>query len=110
MKKNLLIGCGTALVTPFTEEGINYKVLEKLLEFQIVQGADAIITCGTTGESATMTLAEKKEVIRFTVDIVHKRIPVIAGTGSNSTKASIELSQYAEKVRCRWSFTSNPLL
>lgn len=98
MKKNLFIGCGTALVTPFTEDGINYEELQKLLDFQIQQGADAIIICGTTGESATMSLEEKKELIKFTVDKVHKQIPVIAGTGSNNTKASIELSKYAEKV------------
>lgn len=98
MKKNLFIGCGTALVTPFTEDSINFIELEKLLEFQIEQGADSIIICGTTGESSTMSLKEKKEVIEFAVKIVHKRIPVIAGTGGNNTKEVITLSQYAEEV------------
>lgn len=98
LKKTLFIGCGTALVTPFTEDGINFEELKKLLEFQIEQGADSIIICGTTGESATMSLQEKKEVIQFSVQVVHKRIPVIAGTGGNNTQSVIELSQYAEEV------------
>lgn len=98
MKKNLFIGCGTALVTPFTKDGINFDELKRLLEFQIEQGTDSVIICGTTGESSTMSLAEKKEVIKFAVDVVHKRIPVIAGTGSNSTKSAIELSQFAQSV------------
>ncbi len=98
MKKNLFIGCGTALVTPFTKDGINFEELKKLLEFQVEQGADSIIICGTTGESSTMSLEEKKKVIEFTVETIHKRIPVIAGTGGNNTKEAILLSQYAEKV------------
>lgn len=98
MKKNLFIGCGTALVTPFTKDGINFDELKRLLEFQIEQGTDSVIICGTTGESSTMSLAEKKDVIKFAVDVVHKRIPVIAGTGSNSTKSAIELSQFAQSV------------
>jgi len=87
---------GTALVTPFTEDGINFEELKKLLEFQIEQGTDSIIVCGTTGESSTMSLQEKKDVIKFTVETVHKRIPVIAGTGGNNTKEVISLSKYAE--------------
>ena len=98
MKKNLFIGCGTALVTPFTKDGVNFEELEKLLEFQIKQGADSIIVCGTTGESSTMTLEEKEQVIKFTVEVVHKRIPVIAGTGGNNTKSVIELSQFAQSA------------
>lgn len=97
MKKSLFIGCGTALVTPFADDGINFEELKRLLEFQIEQGADSIIICGTTGESSTMSLQEKKEVIQFTVKTVNKRIPVIAGTGGNNTKEVIELSQFAEK-------------
>ena len=98
MKKNLFIGCGTALVTPFTEVGINFDELGKLLDFQIQQGVDSIIVCGTTGESSTMTTEEKKAVIKYAVDHVKKEVPVIAGTGSNNTKACIELSKYAEEV------------
>ena len=98
MKKSLFIGCGTALVTPFTDDGINFEELKRLLEFQIEQGADSIIVCGTTGESSTMSLQEKKEVIQFTVKTVNKRIPVIAGTGGNNTREVIALSKYAESV------------
>ena len=98
MKKSLFIGCGTALVTPFTDTGVNYDELKKLIDFQIMQGADAIIICGTTGESSTMSLDEKKQVIKFTVENVHNRIPIIAGTGGNNTKEVILLSQYAKNV------------
>ena len=97
MKKSLFVGCGTALVTPFTEDGINFEELKRLLEFQIEQGVDSIIICGTTGESSTMSIQEKKDVIEFTVKIVNKRIPVIAGTGGNNTKEVIKLSEYAEE-------------
>ena len=99
MKKTLFIGCGTALVTPFTQDNkINFEELKKLLEFQVELGTDSIIICGTTGEASTMSLEEKKQVIQFAVETVHKRVPVIAGTGGNCTKSSIELSQFAEKV------------
>jgi len=98
LKKNLFIGCGTALVTPFTQDEINFDELEKLLEFQIKQQADSIVICGTTGEASTMSLEEKKQVIKFTVDVVNKRIPVIAGTGGNNTKSVIELSKYAQSA------------
>ena len=89
---------GTAIATPFDESGINFVEYKKLVEFQIVQGADAIIVCGTTGESSTMSNTEKEDLIKFTVDIVDKRIPVIAGTGGNNTANVIELSKYAETV------------
>lgn len=89
---------GTAIATPFDESGINFEEFKKLVEFQIVEGADAIIVCGTTGESSTMSTNEKEDLIKFTVDIVDKRIPVIAGTGGNNTASVIELSKYAEAV------------
>lgn len=98
MKKSLFIGCGTALVTPFTEDGVNFEELKRLLEFQIEQGVDSIIICGTTGESSTMSIQEKKEVIQFAVQTVHNRVPVIAGTGGNNTKEVITLSKYAEEI------------
>lgn len=98
MKKIIFKGCGTALATPFTDLGINFKEFEKLIEFQIKEGADSLIVCGTTGESATMTLKEKKELIKFTIQKTKGRIPVIAGTGSNCTKNAIELSKYAENI------------
>lgn len=98
MKTPLFKGCGTAISTPFTENGVNYEEFKKLIEFQISEGIDAIIVCGTTGESSTMTSDEKKEVIKFTVDTVKSRVPVIAGTGSNNTASAIEMSKYAESV------------
>lgn len=98
MKQVIFKGCGTALVTPFTDDGINFEVLRKLIEFQILEGADSLIICGTTGESSTMSLEEKKAVIEFSVKVANKRIPIIAGTGGNNTKDVIELSKYAEKV------------
>lgn len=91
-------GSGVAIITPFTENGVNYEKLKELLEWHVAEGTDAIIICGTTGEATTMTLEEKKETIKFTVDVINKRIPVIAGTGSNNTLASIELSKYAESI------------
>ena len=91
-------GAGVAIVTPMKENlEINYDKLDEMLEDQIAGGTDAIIICGTTGESATMTEAEHIEAIRFTVERVKHRVPVIAGTGSNSTATAIELSKEAEK-------------
>ncbi|MCL2341862.1 MAG: 4-hydroxy-tetrahydrodipicolinate synthase [Firmicutes bacterium] len=98
MKKLLFTGCGTAIITPFDENGINFEEFGKLVELQIKEGADSIIVCGTTGEASTMTADEKKAAIKFMVDTVGRRIPVIAGTGGNCTAESIEMSQYAESV------------
>ncbi|MPQ42647.1 4-hydroxy-tetrahydrodipicolinate synthase [Clostridium tarantellae] len=91
-------GSCVALVTPFDENGINFKELERLIEWHIENKTDAILVCGTTGEASTMTLEERKSVIKFTVDKVNKRIPVLAGTGSNNTQASIDMSIWAEKT------------
>ena len=91
-------GAGVAIVTPMKENlEINYDKLDEMLEEQIAGGTDAIIICGTTGESATMTEEEHSEAIRFTVERVKHRIPVIAGTGSNSTATAVQLSQDAMK-------------
>lgn len=98
MKKIIFEGCGTAIATPFTEEGINYEEFEKILENQIENKIDAIIVCGTTGESATMSKEEKKKLIKFSINKVNKRTKVIIGTGSNNTKDAIEMSKYAEEV------------
>lgn len=98
MKKIIFEGCGTAIATPFTEEGINYEEFEKILENQIENKIDAIIVCGTTGESATMSKEEKKELIKFSIDKINKRTKVIIGTGSNNTKDAIEMSKYAEEA------------
>lgn len=98
MKKVIFKGCGTAIITPFTEAGVNFEEFRKMIEFQISEGVDSIIVCGTTGESSTMTTEEKKETIKFAIDVAAKRIPVIAGTGGNCTKSAIEMSKYAESV------------
>lgn len=92
-------GSGVAIITPFNENGIDFEKLGELIEFQITNGTDAIIICGTTGEASTMSDSEKKEAIKFAVDKTAKRIPVIAGTGGNNTKYSIELSKYAQEAR-----------
>lgn len=92
-------GSGVAVVTPMCDNGeVNYEQFAKLLEFQITNGTDAIIVCGTTGESSTLTHEEHLEVIRYCVETVAGRIPVVAGTGSNCTETAVYLSQEAEKA------------
>ena len=92
-------GAGVALVTPFHEdESVNYEALEALLEMQIAGHTDAIIVCGTTGEPSTMTEEERVSVIKFAVEKVKKRVPVIAGTGGNNTREAIEMSKKAESL------------
>ncbi|MBU3181471.1 4-hydroxy-tetrahydrodipicolinate synthase [Clostridium psychrophilum] len=91
-------GSGVAIITPFNERGVNFKKLEELIEWHIKSKTDAIVVCGTTGEASTMTDQEKKETIKFVVDLVNKRIPVIAGTGSNDTASAISMSKWAEKI------------
>lgn len=91
-------GAGVAIVTPMTETGeVNYPKLAELLDYQIENGTDAIIICGTTGESSTLTHEEHLEAIRFTAEHVAGRVPVVAGTGSNCTQTAVYLSQEAEK-------------
>lgn len=95
----IFTGAGVAIVTPFHEDGrVNYEAFEKQIELQIAGRTDAIIVCGTTGESSTLTHEEHLDVIRFCVEKVNKRIPVVAGTGSNCTQTAIYLSQEAEKA------------
>lgn len=98
MKKVLFKGCGTALITPFTNDGVDFEELRKLIEFQILEGIDSLIICGTTGESSTMSLEEKKSVIDFSIKIANGKVPIIVGTGGNNTKDVINLSKYAESV------------
>jgi len=94
----IFTGSGVAIVTPFHENGeVNYEKFAELLEFQIQNGTDAVIVCGTTGEASTLTHEEHLEVIKYCVEKVAGRIPVIAGTGSNCTNTAIYLSQEAEK-------------
>lgn len=98
MKKLLFKGCGTAIVTPFCEYGVNLKEFTKLVENQIQQGVDAIIVCGTTGESSTMTMEEKLQTIECAVKVSNGRVPIIAGTGSNNTKAVIEMNTKVKEL------------
>jgi len=98
MKKPLFIGSAVAIVTPFTDNGVDYATLAKLIEFQIKGGTDAIVICATTGEASTMPDAEHIATIKFAVETVNKRVPVIAGTGSNDTRHAVELSKAAEAV------------
>ena len=98
MKKILFKGCGTAIATPFNEQGVDLKEFAKLIEEQIKQEVDAIIVCGTTGESATMTEEERIKTIECAVKTSNGRVPIIAGTGSNNTKAVIEMNKKVEKL------------
>lgn len=98
-KEIIYKGAATALVTPFNENGkVDYKVFASLIDFQINGGIDALVICGTTGEGSTLTDEEHKECIRFAVEHVAGRVPVIAGTGSNDTDYANELSKYACEV------------
>jgi 4-hydroxy-tetrahydrodipicolinate synthase len=95
---SVFTGAGVALVTPMTKTGeVNYPKLEEILEYQIANGTDSIIICGTTGEASTLSHEEHLETIRFAIEKVAGRIPVIAGTGSNCTETAVYLSQEAEK-------------
>ncbi len=97
MNKPIFKGAGVALITPMHSDGsVNYDELARLLEFQVENGTDAIIACGTTGEAATLTVKEHCEVLSFVCERINGRIPVIAGTGSNDTNTAIELSKSAE--------------
>lgn len=96
MKKIIFTGCGTAIATPFNESGVNLAEFKRLLEFQISEGIDAIIVCGTTGEASTMTMDEKIATIKCAVETSNGRVPIIAGTGSNNTYQAIEMSKVAE--------------
>lgn len=99
MKNTVFTGAGVAIITPMNADGsINYEEFGRIIDFQIDNGTDAIVVCGTTGESATMTDEEHVECIRYCVDRVNKRVPVIAGTGSNDTKYAVDLSVEAEKL------------
>ena len=92
-------GAGVAIVTPMKENGdVNFEKLGEILEEQIAEGTDAVIICGTTGESSTLSHEEHMETIRYTIDKVNKRIPVVAGTGSNCTETAIMMSQEAERM------------
>ena len=98
MKKTIFTGAATAIVTPMTEAGVDYEQFGRLIDWQIDEGIDAIVVTGTTGEASTLSDDEHKEVIRYCVQRVAGRVPVIAGTGSNDTAYAIELTRYAGQV------------
>jgi len=98
MKQPVFSGSGVAIITPFTNDGIDYPALARLLDFQLENGTDAIIVCGTTGEAATMSYVERMRTIETVVRHVDGRVPVIAGTGSNSTENAITLSRDASSA------------
>ena len=95
MKQTIFTGAATAIVTPFQNNEVDYEAFGRLIEWQIEEGIDAIVVCGTTGEASTLTDDEHRAVIRYAVEKVAGRVPVIAGTGSNDTAYAIELTQYA---------------
>ena len=98
MKTPVFTGAATAIVTPLNEKGIDYEQFGRLIDWQIEEGIDAIVAVGTTGEGSTLTDAEHKEAIRFCVERVAGRVPVIAGTGSNDAAYAIDLTKYACEV------------
>lgn len=95
MKKTVFCGAATAIVTPLTKDGIDYEQFARLIEWQISEGIDAIVAVGTTGEGSTLTDKEHREAIKFCVEQVRGRVPVIAGTGSNDTAYAIDLTKFA---------------
>ena len=94
-KKPIFTGAATALVTPLTENGVDYAAFEKLINWQIDAGIDALVICGTTGEASTLTDEEHREVLKFAAEVVKGRVPIIAGTGSNDTAYAIDMTKYA---------------
>lgn len=100
MKNPVFKGSGVAIITPFTEDGVNYDELGRMLDYHIENSTDAIIICGTTGEASTMPDEEHCSVIKYAVERIGGRIPVIAGTGSNDTPHAVKLSKYAEEAGC----------
>lgn len=98
MKNTIFLGAATAIVTPLNEKGIDFDAFKKLIEWQIAEGIDALVVAGTTGEGSTLTDQEHKEAIKFCVDTVAGRVPVIAGTGSNDIAYAISLTKFACEV------------
>ena len=97
-QQSIFRGVATALVTPLNANGVDYPALEKLINWQIEEGIDALVICGTTGESSTLSDAEHRQVLQFAIDVAGGRVPMIAGTGSNDTAYAISLTQYACQI------------
>lgn len=101
-------GSYVALVTPFKNGVVDEKAFKKLIQFQLDNGTDGIVPCGCTGEAATLSHEEQKRLIKITVDMVAKRVPVVAGTGSNCTQEAIDLTMYARKAGCDGALIITP--
>lgn len=99
-RKSIFCGAATALITPFKDSKTDYESLERIIEYQIDEGIDALVIAGTTGESATLSESEQKELIRFAKERIGGRVPIIAGTGSCNTEKSVRLSRYASDIGC----------
>jgi len=97
-KQTIFQGVATALITPLTNNGVDYPALKKLIEWQISEGINALVICGTTGESSTLSDEEHRQVLKFAIDTVAGRVPMIAGTGSNDTAYAISLTKYACQI------------
>ena len=93
--KTIFTGAATAIITPTTAEGVDYPAFEKLINWQIEQGIDALVICGTTGEASTLDDAEHRAVLKFALEVANGRVPMIAGTGSNDTAYACEMTRYA---------------
>ena len=98
MKKTLFTGAASAIITPTTKDGIDFAAFEKLLNWQIDEGIDTLVICGTTGENSTLSDAEHREVLRFSLEVAAGRVPMIAGTGSNDTSYAIDMTRYACEI------------
>ena len=108
MKKTIFEGAATALVTPLTENGIDYGAFGRLIDWQIESGIDALVICGTTGEGSTLTDEEHRAAIEYAVKRAAKRVPIIAGTGSNDTAYAIDLTKFAYEVGADASLVVTP--
>ena len=97
-KESIFRGAATALITPMTETGVDYPAFEKLINWQIDSGIDALVICGTTGESSTLSDEEHRQVLKFALDVAAGRVPMIAGTGSNDVAYAIDLTKYACEI------------
>jgi len=97
-KESIFVGAATAIVTPMNSQGVDYEAFARMLKWQVDAGIDALVICGTTGESSTLTDEEHREVLRFALDTVGGRVPLIAGTGSNDTAYAIDLTKFACQI------------
>ena len=98
--QTIFTGVATALITPTTPDGVDFPALRRLIDWQIAEGVDALVICGTTGESATLSDEEHHKVLECAVDAIHGRVPMIAGTGSNDTAHAVAMTQFADSIGC----------